>query len=122
LENILDSALVSSDVLYASYIQDTRGIDTALPCKLVCESSAQKKTACGLSAGRHSSGAEIAALRRNEVQALQLLRVRFYIAIYEKIRDRVQSYSTEEHHSTSSKAFIILKELLIVQFCCVYTF
>jgi hypothetical protein len=84
LENILDSALVSSDVLYASYIQDTRGIDTALPCKLVCESSAQKKTACGLSAGRHSSGAEIAALRRNEVQALQLLRVRFYMAYTRK--------------------------------------
>jgi hypothetical protein len=82
LENILDFTLVSSDLFHARHIQDNRGIDTALPCKLVCKSTAHKKTTCGLSTCHHNSGATVTtSLRRHfavvhEVQqALQLLRV-----------------------------------------------
>jgi hypothetical protein len=81
LENILDFTLVSSDLFYARHIQDNRGIDTALPCKLVCKSTAHKKTTRGLSTWHHNSAAIVTSVSRNfavvhEVQqALQLLRV-----------------------------------------------
>jgi hypothetical protein len=51
LENILDFTLVSSHLFYARIIQDTRGIDTALPCELVCKFTAHKKATCGLKNG-----------------------------------------------------------------------
>lgn len=59
LENILDFTLVSSDLFYARHIQDNRGIDTAMPCKLVCKSAAHKKATCGLSTWHHNSGATL---------------------------------------------------------------
>jgi hypothetical protein len=79
LENILDFTLVSSDLFYASDIQNTGGIDTAVPCKLVCKSTAQKETTCGLTKWHHNSGAMVTALRSSfsvvhkVQQALQLL-------------------------------------------------
>ena len=45
----MDPALVSPDLLHARRIQDTSGIGIALPCNLVCKSSSQKQTTCGLS-------------------------------------------------------------------------
>ena len=82
--------MVSSDLFYARDIQNTCGIDTSMPCKLVCKSSAQKETTYGLTQWHHNSGAMVTALRSSfsvvhkVQQALQLLRV-----IYDRSIDNI---------------------------------
>ena len=82
--------MVSSDLFYARDIQNTCGIDTSMPCKLVCKSTAQKETSYGLTKWHHNSGATVTALRSSfsvvhkVQQALQLLRV-----IYDRSIDNI---------------------------------
>ena len=82
--------MVSSDLFYARDIQNTGGIDTAVLCKLVCKSTAQKETTYGLTKWYHNSGATVTALRSSfsvvhkVQQALRLLRV-----IYDRSLDIV---------------------------------